>query len=295
MNGLQAVEETLTTLHLQNRPPRRPAGGSGPTQLPAKERAVLAREAFAAAMPEISVFKRAARSRARAVAETEANGFARAVDVAHGVITQHRAALLDDEWDALASHDRCAVIAELDAEFAATECDCTCVDAGRDAQTSRAYVTVVAHYPGLEIAGDRGPGVSGNGRPMLRRRTRSERNAVYLRALASFAIATARRAISVAVAADDIHLVIVRPSQGGEGPEPIYVGTLSREAVTLRPSLADPVPLLLGCAAYPLQFDGPAHDLLALAPDPAVLELVGLCAEALGGSRADGSLEGGAN
>jgi hypothetical protein len=257
----------------------------------AKERSLLQRKAFRAALPQVSVFKRAARTKARAIAETEADSFSHTLDLAHVVIAQHRAAALDDEWNGLAEHDRCAVIAELEAEFAAAACGCTCVDAGWDVDTSRGYVTVVCRYPGVDIVAERGPGVSSSGRRMLRRRTRAERNSLYLSGLASFALAAARRAISVAVAADDVHLVIVRRPEDGDGLEPIYVGSLSREAVTLRPSLADPVPLLLGSAVRPLQFDGPAHDLVAVAPDADVMDIVRLCDEAIRDAQIDELLD----
>ena len=125
---------------------------------------------------------------------------------------------------------------------------------------------------------------------MLRRRTRSERNAVYLSELASFTLATARRAISVAVAADDVHVIVVRPTEDGQGLEPIYVGSLSREAVTLRPSLADPVPLLLGSAVRQMKFEGPAHDLVAIDPDADVMDVVRACTEALADETVGGLL-----
>ena len=67
----------------------------------------------------------------------------------------------------------------------------------------------------------------------------------------------------------------------GDGLEPIYVGSLSREAITLRPALADPVPLLLGSAVRPLQFDGPAHDLVAVTPHDDVTDIVRRCVAAL--------------
>ena len=116
----------------------------------------------------MSVFKRAARSKARAAAETEAATFGRALDLAQVVIAQHRAAAVNDQWSALAEHDRCAVIAELDAEFAAAGCGCTCIDAGWHAETSRGYVTIVTRYPDIDIVAERGPGFSSSGRPMLR-------------------------------------------------------------------------------------------------------------------------------
>jgi hypothetical protein len=293
LNALRSIEEALGALHLENHPPRRRPEPPAAAAISAKERSLLERKAFHAALPQVSVFKRAARAKAKAIAETEADGFSRTLDVAHAVVAQHRAAALDDQWNDLAGHERCAVIAELDAAFAAATCGCTCVDAGWDAETSRGYVTIVARYPSLDIVAERGPGVSSSGRRMLRRRTRSERNALYLGGLASFALATARRSISVAVAADDIHLVIVRPTEAGDGLEPIYVGSLSREAVTLRPALADPLPLLLGSAARPMQFDGPAHDLVAATPEADVMGIVQRCVDALGGEELDGLLETG--
>ncbi|MFC7595951.1 hypothetical protein ACFQU3_11575 [Terrabacter sp. GCM10028922] len=291
--ALRAIEEALGSLHVETHAPRRRPEPPEPPVISGKERTDLQRKAFRAALPQISLFKRAARAKAKAIAETEADGFSRTVEVAHSVIAQHRAAVLDDEWNELAGHDRCAVIAELDADFAAAGSGATCIDAGWESDTGRGYVTVVARYPGLDIVGERGPGVSSSGRRMLRRRTQSERNAIYLGGLASFALATARRVIAVAVASDDVQLVVVRQAATGHGLEPIYVGCLSREAVTLRPVLADPVPLLLGSAARPMQFDGPSHDLVAVAPDPDVMDIVRLCAEALADEEVDELLEAG--
>jgi hypothetical protein len=293
--GLGEVEETLTSLHLDNHPLRRRPEVPALAPLPAKERGALQREAFRAALPQVSLFKWSERAKAKASAETEARSFGDAVEVAHAVVTQHRAVAVEGRWSDLSEHDPATVIAELDAHFAAAECGCTCVDAGSDPETSRGYVTVVGRYPGLDIVGERGPGVSSSGRRMMRRRTRAERNALYLSGLASFALATVRRAISVAVAADDVHVIVVRPTDDGQGLEPIYVGSLSREAVTLRPSLADPVPLLLGSAVCQMQFEGSAHDLVALEPDPDVLEVVRACAEALADEQLDNLLRASAD
>ncbi|MGO4597449.1 hypothetical protein [Terrabacter sp. 2RAF25] len=285
--ALGAVEETLASLHLDNHPLRRRPDPPDSAPFSAKDRVALQRKAFRAALPQVSFFKFADRTKAKAAAESEARDFGQALDVAHAVVTQHRVVAVEDQWQELSEHDPATVIAELDAHFAGAECGCTCVDAGWDAETSRGYVTVVGRYPGLDIVGERGPGVSSSGRRMMRRRTRAERNALYLSGLASFALATVRRAISVAVAADDVHVIVVRPTEDGLGLEPIYVGSLSREAVTLRPSLADPVPLLLGSAVCQMQFDGSAHDLVALEPDQHVAQIVRACAEAMADEQLD--------
>ncbi|MEW1952293.1 hypothetical protein [Terrabacter sp. NPDC080008] len=292
VQALRDVEEALTSLHLENHPLRRRPDPPGQTALPAKERAMLQRKALRSAQPKISVFKRAARAKTRAVAETEADHFVRTLDVAHAVIAQHRAAAVDDRWNALSGHDRSAVIAELEAVFAAEEPCCTCVDAGWNGGTSRAFVTVVARFPGLDLVAERGPGASSSGRGMLHPRTQAERNALYLSAIASFGLTTVRRVISVAVTADDVHLLVVRAAGDGKRLEPVYVGTITREDVTLRPVMADPVPLLLAAATRPVRFDGPAHDLVALDPDPVVDAVVRACADALEDHELDGLLEG---
>jgi hypothetical protein len=279
--ALSAVEETLTSLHVDNHPLLRRPEPPELARIPAKDRSTLQRKAFQAALLQVPVFKWGERAKARAAAEAEAQSFASALEVGHAVVTQHRAMAVEDQWNDLAAHEPAMVIAELDAHFATAEWGCTCVDAGWDAETSRGYVTVVARYPALDIVGERGPGVSSSGRRMMRRRTRSERNALYLSGVASFTLATVRRTISVAVAADDVHVIVVRPTEDGEGLEPIYVGSLSREAVTLRPALADPVPLLLGGAVCQMQFEGSAHDLVALEPHPDVMAVVQACADAL--------------
>ena len=290
--GLRSVEEALTSLHRQTHQSRRRPEHQTAVDVSPRERAALRRAAFRAALREVPFFKRSARAQARQVAESEAETYALTVDVAQAVITQHRGAVLDDGWNRLSGHDVGSVVSELDAAFATTDPSCTCVDAGWDADATRGYVTVVARYPGLDVVADRGPGVSSSGRAMLRRRTKAERNAIYLSGLASFSLATARHAISVAVAADDVQLVIVRPIEGGDGLEPIYVGSLSREAVTLRPASADPVPLFLGAALRQLRFEGPSHDLLALEPADDVTEVIARCLSAEAGSAIDEAFAG---
>ncbi|WP_076263852.1 hypothetical protein [Intrasporangium flavum] len=295
VSALTEVETTLSSLHLHSHTPRRRPEPEPVLPLDEHERKDLHRKAFRAARQQVPVFRLAERRSARQEAELQADGFAAAAEVAHSVVGQHEAAALEDRWADLARNDRVTVIAELDAEFAAAGGSCTCVDAGWSEDGARGYVTVVVRYPRPDIVGERGPGLSGNGRPMLRRRTPAERNAVYLGGLASLALATARHAIAVAVAADDVHVLVVRPTQSGSGLEPVYLGSLSREAVTLRPAAADPLPLLVSAAIRPMSFDGPAHDLASLAPEADIEAVVGACVAALEDEALDAALGGAAD
>jgi hypothetical protein len=45
------------------------------------------------------------------------------------------------------------------------------------------------------------------------------------------------------------------------------------------------VPLLLGSAVRPLQFDGPAHDLVAVTPDDDITDIIRRCVAALDDGR----------
>ncbi len=292
VSALTEVETTLSSLHLHSHTPRRRPEPEPVRPLDEHERKDLHRKAFRAARQQVPLFRLAERKAAREEAEVQADGFAAAAEVAHAVVGQHQVAALEDRWAALARNDRVAVIAELEAEFATSGGSCTCIDAGWSEDGARGYVTVVVRYPRPDIIGEKGPGLSGNGRPMLRRRTPAERNAVYLAGLASLTLATARHAISVAVAADDVHVLIVRPTESGTGLEPVYLGSLSREAVTLRPAAADPMPLLLSAAIRPLAFDGPAHDLAPLAPEADIESVVGACVAALEDEALDAALGG---
>ncbi len=292
VSALTEVETTLSSLHLHSHTPRRRPEPEPEGSLEEHERKDLHRKALRAARQQVSVFRMAERKAARGEADLQADGFTAAAEVAHAVVGQHRAAAQEDRWADLARNDRVTVIAELDAEFADAGGSCTCIDAGWSEDGARGYVTVVVRYPRPDIVGEKGPGLSGNGRPMLRRRTVTERNAVYLGGLASLALATARHAIAVAVAADDVHVLIVRPTENGTGLEPLYLGSLSREAVTLRPAAADPLPLLLSAAARPMCFEGQSHDLAPLAPEADIEAVVGACVAALEDEALDAALDG---
>lgn len=191
-----------------------------------------------------------------------AKAFLAAGRIAARVRDGYAQAAADSTWRGLEAHDATAVIAALEASFAANARDCTCVDAGRAGPDRRAYVTVVLRVPGPEVVPDRGPGVSATGRPMLRRRTAGQREETYRAALASATLAAVNHVLGAAVATDDVNVVLVRPalpsatdlqSRGGRQPrfEGLHVARLSREEVTLRPVDADPVALVFGSAEPP--------------------------------------------
>ncbi len=99
-------------------------------------------------------------------------------------------------------------------------------------------------------------------------------------------LAAVKQVDSVAPAADDVNVVVVRPTRNHASVEPIYVGTLDREDVALRHPEADPQPLLVGSAAPDgIRLLGPDREVAALDPardtDHTLHEIVAACRAAL--------------
>jgi hypothetical protein len=289
--ALQTIEDSLTTMHRVSFPQRRRPVVEGPVPLTSQERSAARKRAIRGALAGLPFFGRSVRSEAKAQAVRHAEDFVQASQVARAIAAQHRQAVVDDTWYDLAEHHPATVIEAVERTLRETATDCTCVDAGRLEGSTRTYVTVILTFASPELVRDRGPGMSPTGRRMMRRRTRAERNAVYLTALASMTLATVKHVISVAVAADDVNLVIVRRTGAAAGAlEPIYVGSLSREAVTLRPPQADPVPLFLSAAMREMRFEGSAHDLIALEVDDELADIIATCERALADAKVDAVL-----
>jgi hypothetical protein len=96
----------------------------------------------------------------------------------------------------------------------------------------------------------------------------------------------------VALAADDVNVVVVRPSRNGRSVEPVYVGTLDREDVSLRHPDADPLPLVTASAGpHGLRIHGPDREVTALDRaadvDGTLREIVAACRTAMAPPPAD--------
>ncbi len=92
--ALWSVEETLRSLHLENHPLRRRPEPPEAGGLPAKERALLERKRVRGGPAAgVGVQAGGAQPRHGPTAETEADSFSRALDLAQVVIAQHRAAV----------------------------------------------------------------------------------------------------------------------------------------------------------------------------------------------------------
>ena len=253
--------------------------------LDSAEEAAIRKRCLDVALAGVDRPSRGELAAAKAVANERAEELLRANRVAREVQSQHRQSLADAAWLLLAAHDPAAVVAVVDEALRLSGADLTCLDAGTDATTGRAYVTVLLRFAPLVVIAD--AVVEGsNGRRSRRPRTQRERQQAYAAGLASAVLAATKQVDSLAPATDDVHVVAVRPTRNNASVEPIYVGTLDREDVALRHPEADPLPLLLGSAAPDgIRLLGPDREVAALDPaldiDRSLHEIVAACRAAL--------------
>lgn len=133
-------------------------------------------------------------------------------------------------WQLLHAHDPLEVIATVDEALADNASRTACIDAGSGPLGN--YVTVVCHYPGLEIA----EGVVQAG-SSTRPRSDKEKIDLYRRALASTVIASANEALAYAPAATEAYVVVLRYDLQGRRNkrvfelDAIYAGAFARDVL----------------------------------------------------------------
>ena len=283
------VEHELRSLHRVVPSIRRPVVAALPA-LDADAEAEVRQRCLEAELHGVERPSRGELAAAEAVSQTRAEELLRASRVALEVQSQRRQALADAAWVLLGAHDPATVVAVVDEALRLSGADLTCLDAGTDATTHRAYVTVLLRFAPLVVIADEvidGSNARGSRRP----RTARERQQAYAAGLASAVLAAVKQVDSVAPAADDVNVVVVRPTHNDASVEPIYVGTLDREDVALRHPEADPQPLLVSSAAPDgIRLLGPDREVAALDPardtDHALHEIVTACRSALSTSKA---------
>lgn len=201
---LQA-ERALTTRHLADFPISQPAFAppAQPLDVDRIERS-FRRQALA----DLGWFNRAQRQTARLEARMAAAAIAderhvTAVDEAERLRSAYHSRL-----DFLRVHDREAVVEAVDEAFAEHVPESTCVDAGTD--DSGPYVSCVVTFGHPDLVPSRHVATGLSGRPALKRRSRSDINDLYVAALASLVLATARQALAVAPATDEVRIAVVR-------------------------------------------------------------------------------------
>jgi hypothetical protein len=278
-----AVERDLCSLHRLGFVAIRPPVVAPFEPVSAAEEAAIRDRVLTATGAGEPGLPRATSAELKAVAADRVAAVVRASNVARRVFAGRREALAEAAWQLVEAHDPAAVVAVVDEALRLSGSDVTCLDAGTDPVTSRAYVTVLVRFPTIGIvAEEQRDGSVGGGRSSWRPRTARERNAVYAAGLASAVLAAAKQAVSIAPATDDVNVVAVRPTRNGRGVEPVYVGRFDREDVSLRHREADPLPLVTSSAVpHGIRTHGPEREVTALDHaadvDRALRELVDAC------------------
>ena len=264
-----ALERQLTGLHREDFTPAQREVLPLPAQPSPTDVATLRRELTRTALAGISWFHRAERRNAKAAVTAAATDLARRQHLAALIEAQRTQVDLDQAWDALRRHDPDTVIEAVDAAFADNASESTCVDAGHDDIAGGRYVTCVVLFGTADLIPDQRPALTPGGKPTLRKRTKTDRNALYTQALASTVLATAKEALAVAVAADQARILVVRRAPQGSSLtqtlEVVYLGTFHRDRLhAVDWAGVDPIDKLLSAEGCQLNLKGSTREVVSI-------------------------------
>ncbi len=177
-------------------------------------------------------------------------------------------------WDKIIAHDETAVHEILEDAFDDNQSPAACIDVGRDLSTAAGtrYATVLIVYGPVNQVPEKQSAITGTGKPTLRKRTMSERNDFYVRALGSTVLATVKEGLAVAPSVAEIRIVVLRRDPGADNPsaylEWIYAARFPRDWVTPMPwATIDPAEVLLQAPAAQMLRRGAAGHVAALPLD----------------------------
>lgn len=135
-------------------------------------------------------------------------------------------AVLDDEWEKLNANDPSVTLPVLEEAFADNEAPAAAVDCDGNRTT-----VVMQFVPPEAIVPERKPARTPTGKRTLKKRTKTEINALYLEALGSNVLATVKETFAVAPGTEVVQMLVVRhetdKKHAGELAA-IYVGEFDR-------------------------------------------------------------------
>lgn len=118
---------------------------------------------------------------------------------------QHQAQQrLDEQWARLLANDPQAVMGVLEDAFADNGTPATPI------ACQGAEVTLAVKFGGPELVPERRPDITPSGRPTIKKRTKTDRNKLYFRALASNVLATVKETFAVAPAIAQASILVIR-------------------------------------------------------------------------------------
>jgi hypothetical protein len=133
---------------------------------------------------------------------------------------------LDSEWERLQANDPQLTMTALEQAFADNEAPAAPIDCDGD----RVTVLMQFRNPG-EIVPERKPARTPTGKQTLKKRNKTEINALYLQALGSNVLATVKEAFAVAPGAQTVQVLVVRREADGKQAgelTAIYAGDFKR-------------------------------------------------------------------
>lgn len=144
----------------------------------------------------------------------------------------------DSAWKRLLANDPEVTLAALEQAFADNEAPAAAIDCEGD------HTTVVMQFVAPEaIIPERRPGRTPTGKKTLKKRTKTETNALYLKALGSNVLATVKEAFAVAPGTEVVQVMVVRREtdkrHAGELAA-IYLGEFDRTSFAGAAAAGDP-------------------------------------------------------
>ena len=226
----------------------------------------------------ISPLQRARRRQIREWAAGASRAEAARQDQVHRTGHAQEQTRLDGFWNALIAHVPEAVIAQLELAFEDNQSPAACMDVGQD---SARYATVLVMFGPPQMIPDQRPDVTPGGRPTLRKRSKTDRNALYIAALGSTVLATVKEGFAVTPSVEEIRVLVISKNPQALSPESflsaIYTARFHREPLQRwHWPLVDPVEALLTAPDAMLQRKGATQEImpLDLSEDPELAALV---------------------
>ncbi|MGH2661978.1 MAG: hypothetical protein ACRDH8_04070 [Actinomycetota bacterium] len=176
----------------------------------------------------ISAFKFGQRRAAKRGSLTRLEEEIRAEEEQRAQGAQRLQSQLADQWARLQANDADTVLAALEAAFEDNEAPAAAVSCRDD------RVDIVIRWPAVgDVVPERKAAVTPSGQPTVHKRNRTEQAELYLEALCSHTLVTAKEAFAECPAINEVGLAAIRarqdPARGDDIVEPLLLATVRRE------------------------------------------------------------------
>lgn len=228
VEDLKELEEALVSHHQEEFPPARRQEIEAPQPI---DRSELQRELEKSQLADISWFRFSARKAAKLKATEQARIEADRIDTENQNLYRQVSLEAEQDWRDLLNHQQEAVMSALETAFADNLSEATCVDVGVENGVN--YATVVIVFGSENQIPERAPSVTPQGRPTTKKRTKTDRNMLYVSALGSTILATIKEGFAAAPSVMEFRVFVLRKDLNALTPEefvtPIYRAEFPRK------------------------------------------------------------------